>query len=261
MIENGIGASVRRKEDIRFLTGKGNYTDDVNVIGQTYAYFVRSPHAHATINSIDTSVASLSDGVIAVFTGDDLAADGIGPLICGVNVTGDDGEPHKAPAHPALAQGKVNYVGDHVAVVIAETLDQAKDAAEKVEVDYGILAAVTDTATASDDAQQQIHAEAPNNICYNWPFGEKEAVNDAFSSAHKIASLELVNNRMVTNPMEPRAAVGDFNSGTEEITLHLTTQNPHVHRLVLSAFNQLAPEHKLRVVGQPLATYAQGQAD
>ena len=249
MIENGIGASVRRKEDIRFLTGKGNYTDDVNVVGQTYAYFVRSPHAHATINSIDTSVASSSDGVIAVFTGDDLAADGIGPLICGVNVTGDDGEPHKAPAHPALAQGKVNYVGDHVAVVIAETLDQAKDAAEKVEVDYGILAAVTDTASASDNAQQQIHAEAPNNICYNWPFGEKEAVNDAFSSAHKIASLELVNNRMVTNPMEPRAAVGDFNSGTEEITLHLTTQNPHVHRLVLSAFNQLAPEHKLRVVG------------
>ena len=171
MIENGIGASVRRKEDIRFLTGKGNYTDDVNVVGQTYAYFVRSPHAHATINSIDTSVASSSDGVIAVFTGDDLAADGIGPLICGVNVTGDDGEPHKAPAHPALAQGKVNYVGDHVAVVIAETLDQAKDAAEKVEVDYGILAAVTDTATASDISQQQIHAEAPNNICYNWPFG------------------------------------------------------------------------------------------
>ncbi|HCX14997.1 MAG TPA: carbon monoxide dehydrogenase, partial [Rhodospirillaceae bacterium] len=246
MTENGIGASVRRKEDVRFLTGKGNYTDDVNVVGQSHAYFVRSPHAHATINNIDTSVASASDGVIAVLTGDDLAADGIGPLICGVNVTSDDGEPHKAPAHPALAQGKVNYVGDHVAVVIAETLDQAKDAAEKVEIDYGVLAAVTDTASAADNSQQQIHEEAPNNICYNWPFGDKDAVDDAFDSAHKITSLELVNNRMVTNPMEPRAAVGDYNSGTEEITLHLTTQNPHVHRLVLSAFNQLAPEHKLR---------------
>ena len=129
MIENGIGASVRRKEDNRFLTGKGNYTDDVNVVGQTHAYFVRSPHAHAKINNIDTSEAISSEGVIAVFTGDDLAADGIGPLICGVNVTGDDGEPHKSPAHPALAQGKVNYVGDLVAVVIAETLAQANDAA------------------------------------------------------------------------------------------------------------------------------------
>ena len=108
MIENGIGASVRRKEDNRFLTGKGYYTDDVNVLGQTHAYFVRSPHAHAKINNIDTSEAISSEGVIAVFTGDDLAADGIGPLICGVNVTGDDGEPHKSPAHPALAQGKVN---------------------------------------------------------------------------------------------------------------------------------------------------------
>ena len=184
-----------------------------------------------------------------MFTGDDLAADGIGPLICGVNVTSDDGEPHRAPLHPALAQGKVNYVGDHIAVVIAETLVQAKDAAEKVEIDYGVLPAIVDTATAADSGQQQIHDVAPENICYNWPFGDKDAVEEAFKSAHKISSLELVNNRMVTNPMEPRAAVGDYNSGTEEITLHVTTQNPHVHRLVLSAFNQLAPEHKLRVVG------------
>ena len=129
-------------------------------------------------------------------------------------------------------------MGDHVAVVIAETLDQAKDAAEKVEVDYGQLPAVTDTATAAESSQQQIHTEAPNNICYNWPFGDKDAVDKAFDAAHKTASLDLINNRMVTNPMEPRAAVGDYNAGTEEICLHLTTQNPHVHRLVLSAFNQ-----------------------
>lgn len=249
MIENGIGASVRRKEDNRFLIGKGNYTDDINVAGQTFAYFVRSPHAHATLNGIDTSAAENAPGVVAVLTGDDLAADGIGPLICGVTVTSDDGQPHRAPAHPALAQGKVHYVGDHVAVVIAESLAQARDAAELVEVDYGVLPAVTDTGTAADDGQPQVHEVAPNNVCFNWPFGDKAAVDAAFDSAYKVARLDLVNNRMVTNPMEPRAAVGEYNSGTDEITLHLTTQNPHVHRLVLSAFNQLAPEHKLRVVG------------
>ncbi|MBT8061361.1 MAG: xanthine dehydrogenase family protein molybdopterin-binding subunit, partial [Gammaproteobacteria bacterium] len=124
MIENGIGASVRRKEDNRFLIGKGNYTDDINIVGQTYAYFVRSPHAHAAIKNIDTGAAESASGVVAVLTGEHLAADGIGPLICGVTVTSDDGQPHRAPAHPALAQGKVHYVGDHVAVVIAESLTE-----------------------------------------------------------------------------------------------------------------------------------------
>lgn len=249
MQENGIGASVRRKEDQRFLLGKGRYTDDINVAGQTYAVFVRSPHAHAVIEGIDAKAASAAPGVVAVLTGEDLAADGIGPLICGVVVTSDDGEPHRAPAHPALAQGKVNHVGDHVAVVIAETLAQARDAAELVEVNYRPLPAVASTADAASEGRQQIHEEAPNNICFNWPFGDKAANDEAFDSAHKVSSIELVNNRMVTNPMEPRAALGEYNSGTEEITLHMTTQNPHVHRLVLAAFNQLAPEHKLRVVG------------
>ncbi len=249
MREQGIGASVRRKEDQRFLLGKGRYTDDINVAGQTHAYFLRSPHAHAVIEGIDTSAAAAAPGVVAVLTGDDLAADGIGPLICGVTVTSDDGEPHRAPAHPALAQGKVNHVGDHVAIVIAETLTQAQDAAELVDVKYRPLPAVSSTGDAAGEGQQQIHDVAPNNVCFNWPFGDKAANDEAFASAHKISSIELTNNRMVTNPMEPRAALGEYNSGTEEITLHMTTQNPHVHRLVLAAFNQLAPEHKLRVVG------------
>ena len=249
MQANGIGASVRRKEDQRFLLGKGRYTDDINVAGQTHAYFLRSPHAHAIIEGIDTSAATAAPGVVAVLTGDDLAADGIGPLICGVTVTSDDGEPHRAPAHPALAQGKVNYVGDHVAIVIAETLTQARDAAELVDVRYRPLPAVSVTADAAGEGQQQIHDVAPGNVCFNWPFGDKAEVDAAFDSAHQISSIELTNNRMVTNPMEPRAALGEYNAGTEEITLHLTTQNPHVHRLVLAAFNQLAPEHKLRVVG------------
>ncbi len=249
MHEQGIGASVRRKEDRRFLLGKGRYTGDINVAGQTHAYFLRSPHAHAVIEGIDTSAATDAPGVVAVLTGDDLAADGIGPLICGVTVTSDDGEPHRAPPHPALAQGKVNYVGDHVAVVIAETLTQAQDAAELVDVKYRPLPAVSSTGEAASEGQQQIHDVAPDNVCFNWPFGDKAANDEAFASAHRISSIELTNNRMVTNPMEPRAALGEYNSGTEEITLHMTTQNPHVHRLVLAAFNQLAPEHKLRVVG------------
>lgn len=249
MAANGIGASVRRKEDNRFLIGKGNYTDDINVAGQAYACFVRSLHAHAVIRAIDTTDAQAAEGVLAVFTGEDLAADGIGPLICGVTVTSDDGQPHRAPAHPALARGKVHYVGDHVAVVIADSLAHARDAAERVMVDYAVLPAVTDTATAADPGQQQIHDVAPRNVCFNWPFGDKVAVDAAFASAHKVARLDIVNNRMVTNPMEPRAALGEYNQGTGETTLYLTTQNPHVHRLVLSAFNQLAPEHKLRVVG------------
>ena len=249
MKTHGIGASVKRKEDNRFLIGKGRYTDDINVAGQTHACFLRSPHAHARILGIDTSRAQAAPGVVAVLTGADLAADGIGPLICGVTVTSDDGKPHRAPVHNALARDKVNYVGDHVAIVIAETYAQARDAAELIAVDYEVLPAVTSTAHATDAGQAQIHAEAPGNLCYNWPFGDKAAVQAAFDKAHKVATLELVNNRMVTNPMEPRAALGEYNSGTEEITLHLTTQNPHVHRLVLSAFNQLAPEHKLRIVG------------
>ncbi len=249
MTDYGIGASVRRKEDQRFLLGKGRYTDDINVAGQTHAVFLRSPHAHAIIEGIDTQAAKAAPGVVAVLTGDDLAADGIGPLICGVTVTSDDGEPHRAPAHPALAQGKVNYVGDHVAIVIAETLTQARDAAELVEVRYRPLPAVSGTADAASPGQRQIHDVAPGNVCFNWPFGDKAAVDAAFESAHKVSSIELTNNRMVTNPMEPRAALGEYNPGTGEITLHLTTQNPHVHRLVLAAFNQLAPEHKLRVVG------------
>jgi len=183
-----------------------------------------------------------------VFTGEDMAAAGIGPLICGVTVTQANGEPHNAPPHSALAVGKVRHVGDHVAVVVAETLAQAKDAAELVDVDYGVLDSVTSMADADADGSPQLHDEAGNNVCFDWAFGEKADVDAAMANAHKIAELELVNNRMVTNAMEPRAAIGDYNSGTDETTLYVTSQNPHVHRLVLSAFNGLAPEHKFRVV-------------
>ena len=248
MSETGIGASVRRKEDRRFLTGNGNYLDDMNVEGQTYAYFVRSPHAHATINSIDTSAAEASDGVVAVLTGQQLADDGIGGLICGWVIHSKDGEPHKAPAHPALAVDKVRYVGDHVALVVAETASQARDAGEKVNVDYGVLPAAAVTATAAEASSPQVHDGAPGNICYDWEIGDKAATDEAFANAHHITKLELLNNRLVPNAMEPRAALAEYHAGDESLTLHTTSQNPHVARLVLSAFNQIAPEHKLRVI-------------
>jgi len=243
-----IGASVKRTEDIRFITGKGHYVDDVNRPGQAFAYFLRSPHAHATIDKIDFSAALKAPGVVAIFTGDDIAADKVGGLICGWMIHSKDGSPMKAGAHPALAQGKVRYVGDHVAVVIADTYAQAKDAAEKIEVQYKELPAVADTASAARSGQPQIHDAAPGNTVYNWHLGDKAATDAAFAAAKHVTKLDLVNNRLIPNAMEPRAAVGDYDSGDDTMTLYTTSQNPHVARVVLSAFIGLAPENKLRVI-------------
>ena len=243
-----IGASVKRTEDIRFITGKGHYVDDVNRPGQAYAFFLRSPHAHATIDKIDASAALKSPGVVAILTGDDIAADKVGGLICGWMIHSKDGSPMKAGAHPALAQGKVRYVGDHVAVVIADTLAQARDAAEKIEVSYTQLPAVVDTAKAASPGQPQLHDVAPLNTIFNWHIGDKATTDAAFASAAHVTKLDLVNNRLIPNAMEPRAAVAEYDLGIDATTLFTTSQNPHVARLVLSAFIGLAPEHKLRVI-------------
>ena len=248
MSATGIGASVKRKEDIRFITGKGRYVDDINRAGQAHAYFVRSPHAHATVNSIDSAAAAKMPGVVAIFTGEHIAADKVGGLICGWMIHSKDGSAMKAGGHPALAQGKVRYVGDHVAVVIADTYAQAREAGEKVVVNYGVLPASADTATTSKPGAAQIHDVAPNNTVFNWHIGDKGATDAAFASASHVTKLDLVNNRLIPNAMEPRAAVGEYDSGTDTMCLHTTSQNPHVARLVLSAFIGLAPEHKLRVI-------------
>jgi aerobic carbon-monoxide dehydrogenase large subunit len=248
MSATGIGASVKRTEDIRFITGRGHYVDDINRPGQAHAYFLRSPHAHATIDKIDTAAALKAPGVVAIFTGDDIAAGKVGGLICGVMIFSKDGSPMKAGTHPALAQGKVRYVGDHVAVVIAETLAQARDAAEKIEVHYTELPAVVDIKTAARPGQSAIHDAAPNNTVYNWHLGDKASTDAAFASAKHVTKLDFVNNRLIPNAMEPRAAVGDYDSGTDTITLYTTSQSPHVARLVLAAFIGLAPEHRLRVI-------------
>ncbi|MBV9568601.1 MAG: xanthine dehydrogenase family protein molybdopterin-binding subunit, partial [Hyphomicrobiales bacterium] len=248
MTSTGIGAAVRRKEDHRFITGKGRYTDDINRPGQVQAYFLRSPHAHAKIRSIDFGEAKSKPGVLAILTGDDIAVDKVGGLICGWMIHSKDGTPMKAGPHPALAQGKVRYVGDHVAVVIAETLREAKDAAEAMRVDYEVLPAEVDTATAQRHGASVIHDVAPDNTVYRWHLGDKAKTDAAFAAAKHVTKIDLTNNRLAPNPMEPRSAIGEFDSGDGVFTLYTTSQNPHVARLVLSAFIGIAPEHKLRVI-------------
>ncbi|HLS67716.1 MAG TPA: xanthine dehydrogenase family protein molybdopterin-binding subunit [Kiloniellales bacterium] len=242
----GIGASVRRREDRRFLTGQGRYVDDINRPGQLHAYFLRAPFAHARITSIDTAAAAAAPGVVAIFTGQDMAADNVGSLPCGWVVTDRHGEPHKAPPHYPLARDKVRYVGDHVAMVVAESLAEARNAAELIEVDYEELAPVVDVRDAMTGVQ--VHEEAPSNLCFDWELGDKAAVEQAMAQAAHVVELDLVNNRLIPNAMEPRAAIGEYDVGTESYTVYSTSQNPHLLRLILCAFVLNLPETKVRVI-------------
>jgi carbon-monoxide dehydrogenase large subunit len=240
-----IGEAIKRKEDYRFLTGSGQYTDDVVMANQKMAYFVRSPHAHAAIKGINVAKAEAMPGVIKVFTGKDVEGK-MGGLPCGWLITSTDGQPMKEPPHPILAQGKVRYVGDHVAMVVADTLENARNAAEAVEVDYDVLDAVVDVRDAAKGPA--LHDIAPDNHCYKWAIGDKGAVDAAFAGAHHVTKLDLINNRLVPNAMEPRAAIGSYNRATDEYTLYVSNQNPHVERLLMTAFVLGLPEHKVRVI-------------
>ncbi|MGI9354098.1 MAG: xanthine dehydrogenase family protein molybdopterin-binding subunit, partial [Rhizobiaceae bacterium] len=244
----GIGARALRKEDKRFITGKGHYTDDHKVAGMHHAAFVRSPHAYAKIKGIGKSAAEGMAGVVAVLDGKQLTGDGIGNIICGWMVHSKDGSPMNMGAWSALATEYVRYVGDAAAVVIAETYQQAKAAAEAVEVDYEVLDAVVDAVSAMQDGAPQLHPEAANNIIFDWEIGEEDATNAAFDAAANVVELDITNNRLVPNPMEPRSAVAEYDDAEDHFTLHTTSQNPHVARLVLSAFYQVAQENKLRVI-------------
>ncbi|MAP18006.1 MAG: carbon monoxide dehydrogenase [Aurantimonas sp.] len=244
----GIGAKVLRKEDRRFITGRGRYVDDMVVPGMKYAAFVRSPHAHATISGIDMDEAKGMPGVIGILTGEQLQGDGIGNLICGWAVSSKDGTPMKMGAWPALAVEKVRHVGQAVAVVVAETQMQARDAAEAVMVDYDELPAVVSAVEALKDGAPQLHPEAENNLIFDWELGDKGATDAAFTNAAHVTKLHIVNNRLVPNPMEPRAALGHYDAADDHYTCWTTSQNPHVARLVMSAFYNVAPEHKLRVI-------------
>jgi carbon-monoxide dehydrogenase large subunit len=244
----GVGASVVRKEDKRFITGKGRYVDDIKLVGMSHAHFVRSPHAHARVKSIDTSAAAKMPGVLAVLNGKQLVDDKIGNLICGWAITSKDGSPMKMGAWPAMAPETVRFAGQAVAVVIAETKGQARDAAEAVVVNYEELPAVPDIRAAIKPGAAQLHPEAPGNIVYDWTLGDEAAVTSAFAKAANVVSLDITNNRLIPNAMEPRAAIADYDTAEDHYTLYTTSQNPHVARLVLSAFYNIAPEHKLRVI-------------
>ena len=179
-----IGSRVERKEDKKFLTGKGRYTADINLANQTYAYFVRSPHARAQINNVDISKASKAPGVVKILTGEDIIADKIGGLIAGWAIKNEDGSAMKVPAHPPLAKDTVNYVGDHVAVVIAETLDQAKNAADLVKVNYKVLKAVVSTSEAMNS--NPIYKDIEKNLCFDFLLGDRAKTNEAFQNADKV---------------------------------------------------------------------------
>ena len=244
--ETGIGAAVKRKEDARFITGTGRYTDDLNASGQAYAVFARSPHARAKINHIDTAPAAATDGVVAVFTGADLQADSIGSLPCGWLVKSKDGSDMVQPPHPPLAIESVNYVGEPYALVVGDTLEAARNGAEALLADFEELPAVVDLASAA--SAPQIHEAAANNQCYDWELGDKAATDAAFEKAHHVARADIVNNRLIPNAIEPRAALGEYDAAAGSYTLHTTSQNPHLERLVLAAFVNVAPEARLRVI-------------
>ncbi|WP_340302293.1 xanthine dehydrogenase family protein molybdopterin-binding subunit [Roseobacter sp. HKCCD7870] len=246
--DSGIGAASKRREDLRFLTGGGRYTDDINLNGQAYVYFLRSDVAHGRIKSIDTKAASAMPGVVRIFTGADF--EGVGTIPCGWQVTDREGNPMKEPAHPILAQGKVRHVGDPIAAVVAESQAAARDAAEAIEVDIEELPAVIDMKKAVAAGAPKVHDDLADNLCYDWGFVEdnRAAVDEAIKNAAHVTTLELVNQRLAPNAMEPRVAVGDYNKGTDESTLYTTSQNPHVIRLLMGAFVLGIPEHKLRVI-------------
>ncbi|SMC47313.1 xanthine dehydrogenase family protein molybdopterin-binding subunit [Primorskyibacter flagellatus] len=246
--DHGIGASSKRREDVRFLTGTGNYTDDINARGQAYVHFLRSDVAHGRITNIDTTAASEMPGVVRIFTGADF--EGIGSIPCGWQVTDRFGEVMHEPPHPVLAQGKVRHVGDPIAAIVADTLAEARDAAEAIELDIEELPAVVNMKDALKDDAPKVHDDLPGNLCYDWGFVEenREAVDKAIKEAAHVTTLELVNNRLIANPMEPRVALGEYNRANDESTLYTTSQNPHVIRLLMGAFVLGIPEHKLRVV-------------
>jgi carbon-monoxide dehydrogenase large subunit len=244
----GIGARLRRKEDSRFLAGKGRYTDDLNRPGQVHAHILRSPHPHAAIRGIDLAAARAMPGVLAIYTGADIEKAGLGGIPCGWQVTGKGGQVMAEPPHPVIAIGHARHVGDPVAVVVAETRAQARDAAEAVTVDYAPLPAVATIEAAIAPGAPLVHDGVAGNLCYDWEIGDRAATDAAFARAAHVVPFDLHNNRLVPNAMEPRAAIGDYDPTTDEHTLYTTSQNPHVIRLLMGAFVLKLPEAKLRVV-------------
>jgi aerobic carbon-monoxide dehydrogenase large subunit len=250
--ERLFGKSIKRREDPRFVTGRGQYVDDLKIPGMTYAAFVRSPHAHARVRGIDVAQARAHPGVIAVFTGQDMA--GVNSLPCGWDLRRDKNVPGVVQdltmvPHMPLVSDAARHVGDPVVVVIADSHEAAVDAAEKVRVDWEPLGAVTATERAAQRGAPQIHDGAPGNVAFKWEIGDAAATDQAFKTpGATIVKKRIVNQRLVANAMEPRACVARYDDATGELTLWVTSQNPHVHRLLMCAFVLGIPEHKVRVI-------------
>ena len=242
-----IGKSVKRVEDKRFTTGKGRYTDDIVLPNMTFAYILRSPYAHAKINGIDKAAAAALPGVVAIFTGEDLAE--INGVPCGWQVNFKNGDTMKEPKHPMLVTDRALHVGDNVAIVIAESREIARDAADLIDVDYEEEDAVTDPSEALRDDAPQVHPDAPGNLCFDWELGSpKDEVATAIAGAAHVTELSFENQRVIPNAIEPRSAIGHFDEAYERYTLYTSSQNPHLTRLLASAFVLGLPEHKVRVV-------------
>lgn len=243
MSKRFIGQSVKRFEDPRFIKGQGRYVANIDMPGMTYMAILRSPYAHAKINNIDTSAAEAMDGVVGVLTGQDLVDGGCGPLPCGWNVPDI-----KVPTRLAMTTDKARHVGDSIAAVVAETPYIAADALEAIVVDYEILDASVNARNTTEDSAVQIHDDVPNNISYTWALGDQDGTKAALEAADHVIELDLINQRLIPNAMEPRAAVAQWDATRGDMTLWTTSQNPHPIRLLLSAFTLGIPEHKLRVI-------------
>ncbi len=238
-----VGKSFKRVEDPRFLQGQGKYVSNLQRPGMAYVAIVRSPHAHAEIKGIDASAALELDGVVAVFTGQDLIDGGVGQLPCGW-VVPECKIPERWPVEP----GRVRHVGDAVAVVVADSPYVAEDALELIEVDYEPLPVSMGARATTEYRAQQIHDEIPNNTAYTWALGDEDGMRRAFAEAAHVVELDLINQRLIPNAMEPRACMAEWDNTTEEMTVWTTSQNPHPIRLLLSGFTLGIPENKLRVI-------------
>ncbi len=247
MAKFGIGQSAKRVEDRRFITGNGRYTDDIDLDGQVYGVVVRSPVAHAKIKSINVDAARSAPGVLMVVTGTEFEAKAGNLIPCMVPIKNRDGSDRADPGHPIIATDKVRHVGDQVAFVVAQTATQARDAAELVDVDYDELPAVQDTATATASSAR-VHEGVDRNIAYDWQHGDDAAIDAAFSSAANTVKIELINNRVIANAMEPRACVADYASGEGKLTLHVCGQGVWMYKNFLADSILKMPAEKIRVV-------------
>ena len=245
-----VGQPVRRFEDLRLITGRGRYTDDVVLPNMAQAFVLRSPIGHATIKRIDATAARKMPGVLFVGTGDDVRADGLGDVPCSTPLVGRDGKPRRDTPRPVLAQGKVRHVGQPVAVVVAETLAAARDAAEAIVVEYDSLPAVTEAKDALAPDAPQLFDNIPGNLVFDWDndAGDAKATEAAFAKAAHVVKLELINNRVVANSMEPRNAVAEYDPASGRSTLHTATQGPHFVRDTLADAVLKLPKDKVRLI-------------